>query len=84
MPELEAKITIDFDIFCSDCGNDLKENISIDKHNNIYIDICPNCIDKKDAYIDELDNHIFELQEQIAILEDRLNEFEDRINNIEA
>lgn len=46
MPELETKVSIDLELKCNDCGDNLSCDITEDKWGSpiIKVDPCPNCL----------------------------------------
>lgn len=73
---VEAKIDLDFEVFCGTCGEGLclesTTRLSRSRgHAQVEVNACPNCMKEKDDEIERLNDEIESLKEQIGELESK-------------
>lgn len=74
--DVEARVSVDFEVFCGTCGKGLcyesTTRVSRNRgHAQVEVNACPNCIKEKDDEIERLKEEIESLKEQIGELESK-------------
>ena len=74
---MRNELTIEFEVYCSECGHGICNHVTSVKNNVITIEPCSNCISKRDEEIkslekniEELGSFIFDLEQQIKGVEE--------------
>lgn len=75
MPEMS--VDVDFEVICDTCGNGLcnKTDVRISRNrqmNQVMVQVCDECIDKKNEEIHFLKDEIESLEETIRELEEKI------------
>lgn len=84
--DFETEIEIDFEVFCGTCGAGICGNTTTREsrrrgHAQVVVDVCDDCIKKKDEDINELQEEVSSLNTEIEELKNRISELESQLAN---
>jgi hypothetical protein len=65
---IETEVTIEVEVFCAQCGNDLYQEVKVKGISTpeIHVYPCPDCMQKKEDEIEELKEKVRELENKIS------------------
>jgi len=72
--EINTTVDLDFEVYCGTCGAGLCSE-SDTRHSDrrgyaqVTVNVCPNCMSKKDDEISELQSEIEELKKELELLQ---------------